>query len=438
MTKILVLSDDGVASGFGRISMTLNTALHKRGYHVMAASIQYDALLPPQYEGVTLPYWVASLAGKNWPQEMLKLITVYDPDIVMVIQDAPYGEQIRNLPVDWSKYAFVMITPVDGLPILPSWIDTMRKADAALTISQFGVNGYRQTGVHVRLCQPGIDANVFYRLSDSERLALRAKVNIAPDAFVWGMFAQNQGRKDITATVLAFYEFAKDKPSARLLLDMDAVSPAGWNIPALCQQFGLDPSKIIFREDAIKAGITHIRERYNLLDLHSVLAHREGFGLPLVESMACGVVTMALDWCSGTEIVGDGKGLLIRPIPYASVSTWGNALDKFADPAHIVAEAQRMYDHPHERAVIAEKGMAWARQQSWTNAIDNTVAAIEEALKKHAPSTVVAQPITMSLPTAMPQSVDGNKEGAIMTIGNPPAPQHLAGVGIGLTETIAG
>ena len=55
MTKILVLSDDGVASGFGRISMHLNSALVKRGYSVMAASIQYDGLLPPSYEGAPLP-----------------------------------------------------------------------------------------------------------------------------------------------------------------------------------------------------------------------------------------------------------------------------------------------------------------------------------------------------------------------------------------------
>lgn len=382
MTKILTLSDDGVASGFGRIAMHLNTALARRGYSIMAASIQYDGLLPPQYEGQPLPYWVASLAGKNWLEETARLIGVYQPDIVLVIQDAPYAHHLRHAPVDWSQHGFIAITPVDGLPILPDWIDTIKKADAALTISEFGVKAFREAGVNVGLCRPGIDPDVFYRLPDAERLALRQKLNIAPDAFVMGMMAQNQGRKDIPDTLRAFFEFAKDKPAARLLLDMDAVSPAGWNIPAMCQQFGWDANKLIFRIDAQRAGLLHLRERYNLLDVHSVLSHREGFGLPLLESMACGVATMALDWCSGAEIVGKPKkrrGLLIRPLEYTSVSTWGNALDKFPDIAHVVSELQRMVDHPHERARIAERGMTWARAQSWTAAIDKVVAAIERA-----------------------------------------------------------
>jgi glycosyltransferase involved in cell wall biosynthesis len=380
MTKILTLSDDGVASGFGRIAMHLNTALARRGYSIMAASIQYDGLLPPQYEGQPLPYWVASLAGKNWLEETARLIGVYQPDIVLVIQDAPYAHHLRHALVDWSQHGFIAITPVDGLPILPDWIDTIKKADAALTISEFGVKAFREAGVNVGLCRPGIDPDVFYRLPDAERLALRQKLNIAPDAFVMGMMAQNQGRKDIPDTLRAFFEFAKDKPAARLLLDMDAVSPAGWNIPAMCQQFGWDANKLIFRIDAQRAGLLHLRERYNLLDVHSVLSHREGFGLPLLESMACGVATMALDWCSGAEIVGKPKkrrGLLIRPLEYTSVSTWGNALDKFPDIAHVVSELQRMVDHPHERALIAERGMTWARAQSWTAAVDHVVSAIE-------------------------------------------------------------
>lgn len=380
MTKILTLSDDGVASGFGRIAMHLNTALTRRGYSIMAASIQYDGLLPPQYEGRPLPYWVAALAGKNWLEETARLIGVYNPDIVLVIQDAPYAHHLRHAPVDWSRHGFIAITPVDGLPILPDWIDTIKKADAALTISEFGVKAFRDAGVNVGLCRPGIDPDVFYRLPDAERLALRQRLNIAPDAFVMGMMAQNQGRKDIPDTLRAFFEFAKDKPTARLLLDMDAVSPAGWNIPAMCQQFSWDANKLIFRIDAQRAGLLHLRERYNLLDVHSVLSHREGFGLPLLESMACGVATMALDWCSGTEIVGKPKkrrGLLIRPLDYTSVSTWGNALDKFPDIAHVVSELQRMHDYPHERAMIAERGMTWARGQSWTAAIDKVVAAIE-------------------------------------------------------------
>lgn len=392
--------------------MSLNAALVKRGYHIMAASLPYDGLLPPTYEGHQLPYWVAAMGGKNWPDEVLKIAGVYQPDAIMVIQDAPYGVAVRNLPLDWSRIAFVMITPVDGTPIDPDWIDTAQKADAFGTISQFGVQAYREAGVQAFLCQPGVDTDVFYRMRDEDRLAMRQAAGIEPGAFVFGMAAQNQGRKCVPETLQAFYEFAKDKPNARLLLDMDAVSPAGWNIPAVCQQWGWDTRKLILREQVVRAGLTNLRERYNLMDVHSVLAHREGFGLPLVESMACGVATMAMDWCSGTEIVGSGKGLLIKPIPYAAIGTWGGAQDKFPDIAHVVSELQRMHDHPQERTTIAERGMQWARAQSWSVAVDNTCESIEKALgKRKAALTLVAPLIQPHVPLVEKNglSVNGNK-----------------------------
>jgi len=392
-TKVLVLSDDGLSSGFGRISMEINKRLHKRGYHIHAASIQYDGLLPPQLDGEQLPYWVSALGGKpNWPEILVNIANAVQPHIIVTIQDAPYGVTTRDLPLDWSQLGFIMVTPVDGEPIFPQWVDTMKRADAALTISRFGVEAYRKAGVSVNLCQPGVDLNTFYRLNDDERAAIRARLGIPADAFVFGMFAQHQGRKDVPDTLRVFYEFAKDKPNARLWLDMEAVSPVGWHIPYLCQQQGWDISKIIFRPDALRMGVVNIRERMNVLDVHAVLAHREGWGLPLVESMACGVPTMALDWCSGSEIVGEGRGLLVKPIAYSSVSTWGGALDCYPDISHAVSLLQRMYENPAERATIAQTGMTWARQQTWDAAADSLQAAIERVLAKRSQAKAQTPP----------------------------------------------
>src|SRR6185369_5083500 len=89
-TKILVVSDTGVSSGYGRIAAELCNSLVKRGFHIMAASLSYDGLLPATYDGEQLPYHVASLQGKpNWPDLVVAIASVYQPDIVWTIQDAP-------------------------------------------------------------------------------------------------------------------------------------------------------------------------------------------------------------------------------------------------------------------------------------------------------------------------------------------------------------
>jgi glycosyltransferase involved in cell wall biosynthesis len=394
--RILVLSDDGLATGFGRIAMEVNTRLVRRGYHILAASLQYDGLLPAYYEGTPLPYHVASLNGHvNWLDMFAGIAAVYTPDVVMVCQDAPFGVAIRSLPLDWSKTAFVMVTPVDGAPVSPEWAALMRKADAGMTISRFGVEAYRQADVAVDLLPCGVDTGTFYPVTSDQRAALRAKLNIPADAFVLMTAAQNQGRKAISAMLEGFFEFAKGR-NAYYLLDMDPASPVGWNIPVLCQQYGWDASKLIFRADAQRAGLTHLRDRYNVADAHAVISHREGWGFPLVEAMACGVVSMALDYCSGTEICGDGRGVLVKPIDHTEIGAWGGARDYFPDVRHFVAELTRLYENPLERQIIAAKGMAWARQQTWDAAADAVQAVLEDVLAKRR---------AMAAPDVAPQSV---------------------------------
>ena len=383
MAKILVVSDDGVSSGYGRISAEINKRLLARGHQVIAASIQYDGLLPAQYDGERLPYHVASLQNKpNWPEVVMSIASVFTPDVIWVVQDAPFSQQVRSLPLDWSRIAFVMTTPIDGAPIHPAWVETAKKADGLLTISEFGVNEWRKAGVTAGLCRPGVNLNKFYQMTDSERLAIREKLDIAPGAFVVGMMAMNQGRKAIPQTMKAFFDFALDKPDARLLLDMDAVSPAGWDLLALCEQFGWNRKQIIFRHDAVARGVYELRERYNVLDVHAVPAFREGFGLPILEAMACGAISMAQDWCAGTEVVKDGRGILVPSVDYFMPSTWGGALDKLPDTAYMTAELQRLHDNPDERKAMARRGMEWARKQTWDSAAETCFAVLEKALAR--------------------------------------------------------
>ena len=206
-------------------------------------------------------------------------------------------------------------------------------------------------------------------------------------AFVLGTMAMNQGRKAYPAMLHSFFEFAKDKDNCYYLIDTEAVSPAGWNIPALCQQNqhkGWDVRKLIFRQQAQQAGLTQLAQRYNLLDVHMVLAHREGYGLPLVEAMACGAVSIAMDYCSGTEIVGEGRGVLIptTPVPYPEHGTWGGAIDHLPDTDAVIAALNRLYDDPDERQYIAQSGLAWAKRQSWHSAAQAVQDAIESGFQR--------------------------------------------------------
>lgn len=376
--KLLCLSDSALPTGYGRIADQLLTRLSARGMEVISGSLGFDGLLPPQMDGKRLPYWVATL-GQNYPDALFKIAAVMQPDVIMVIQDAPYLEAIRAAPFDWSTCKFVGITPVDGIPIYPRWIQIAKQADAFFSISEFGVSAYRKAGVQTRLARPGIDQTVFFRKSASERAALRDKLGLKPEQFILGTMAMNQGRKAISTMLEAFFAFAADKPDARYLLDMEPVSPAGWDVPALCEQYGWDAKRLIFRADALRAGLTELVDRYNLLDAHMVISHREGYGIPLVEAMACGAPGLALDYCSGPEIIGQGedaRGILIPAIEYTVNGTWGNAIDKFPNKQAIRDALDRLYNDKAFRAHLAQNALKRAQQQSW----DEPAQAVYDAL----------------------------------------------------------
>jgi hypothetical protein len=122
-----------------------------------------------------------------------------------------------------------------------------------------------------------------------------------------------------------------------------------------------------------------LRNRYVLMDAHMVISHREGFGLPLLESMACQVPTIALDWCSGTEIVGEGRGYLVKRQEYMEYGTWGGAKDAFVDLHSLQNALESIYCYPEAAAGIAATGYEWARRQTWDVATDAVEAEIHKA-----------------------------------------------------------
>lgn len=378
--RLLIVSDSGVPSGYGRIADELGLRLHERGVQIHQISLLYDGLLRPMYDGrIPLPYHVASVAGHpEWPQMTMAIAQAMRPDAVLVIQDMPYVQQVRDLPLDWSAIVFGAITPIDGVPIHPAWVETLKKADLAWSISAFGAAAMRDAGIEAHLCRPGIDPNFFFRRSDAERKTLRARAGLAEDAFILGSCAQNQGRKLWPQMLEAFFRFAKDKPASRFIANTEAISPIGWDLIQLCVQRGWDRSKILFRQDL--AAFT-IAERYNLMDAHMVLASREGFGLPLIEAQACGAVSIAMDYCSGTEICGDGKGVLIPPIAFRGISTWGGAEDCYPNMEALASALQHLFDHPEECQAIAKRGMEHARGYVWVDAVDSVYSRLSRAVE---------------------------------------------------------
>jgi glycosyltransferase involved in cell wall biosynthesis len=389
----ILLYGDFLPTGFGRIVRHVAQHLSNLNqYHLMGACVQWDGILP--LPPAPMPFHVCALNGRDqgqgamgYAQVIAQVAGAMKPDVIISVQDFPYHEMLRAAPIDWSVTGHIAITPIDGVPIAHHWLDIASQFDGMMTISEFGVEALRQAGVRAMLCPPGVDTGEFTRLADGHRIELRQKMGIASNAFVVGVMAMNQGRKDFPSMIAAFAEAYRDIPEAILYLDCDATSPMGWDvINMLAKPCRLDASRIKFRADAIKAGVQLLNDRYNLLDLHMVIAHREGYGLPHGEAMATGCPSVAIDYCSGREIIGDNtRGWLVPALaPHAhNYGTWGGAVDKWPDLTKLIAALREAYEQPVERQVRGERGMHWARhERDWTRAGTAVQNMLEQVLAK--------------------------------------------------------
>lgn len=182
----------------------------------------------------------------------------------------------------------------------------LKKVDLPIAMSRFAQKQvkdyYGMETPYIPLCT---EPKRFYRLPDMDREMLRRKWGVH-DKFVVGVVARNQPRKMLDRQFKMFYHLKDKIPNAVLFLHMDPMDPAGqvFNMFELIQQYGLE-NRVIFTGMKAHSGFdwNQMNEVYNVMDCFYLSTSGEGFGIPLVESMACEVPVVCTDYTTTPELV---------------------------------------------------------------------------------------------------------------------------------------
>ena len=161
-------------------------------------------------------------------------------------------------------------------------------------------------------------------------------------------------RKNITSVIKAYKNLLRNNPK----LEKYKLVLAG-NINPLCRDI-MDKKK----ENIAICGYIKREDRpyiFNLASLFVYPSHFEGFGLPVLETMACGTPVIASNNSSLSEVVGN-TAILVSP----------HRPDEIAEAMEAILTDEKL------RSKLKEKGLKQAQKFNWKKCAASTLKIIEE------------------------------------------------------------
>jgi len=205
------------------------------------------------------------------------------------------------------------------------WYDYIKSAFRIICYSRYGYNEMLKFAPpsKVSLILHGIDTSIFKPLGTDKR-ELRKKIEAHPkipeDCFLFTSVGANFGpRKQLPLLLDTFKEFSERHDDAHLYLHTNPTVGKigeGYDLLSKIDELGLGEKVHVPEINPVLVGKSdeEMVEIYNASDLYITNSIGEGWGIPVMEALACGVPSVAPRNSSHIELL-EGIGWLADNIP---------------------------------------------------------------------------------------------------------------------------
>jgi glycosyltransferase involved in cell wall biosynthesis len=205
------------------------------------------------------------------------------------------------------------------------------------------------------------DQNLFYRCTDEEQIALvREKHRIPEGPYILSVNTL-EPRKNLALVIRSFATLVQEQQLSDLSLVL--VGTRGWEYDEiLATVAGYDQ----LADRIILAGYVadeDLAALYSAAMVFVFLSFYEGFGLPALEAMQCGVPVITSNTSSLPEVVGNA-GVMLDP----------------EDADGLCDNILQVYRDSSLRAELSKRSLARARDFSWRKCTEETIAAYKASL----------------------------------------------------------
>lgn len=292
-------------SGYGTQTATWVTKLAEMGHEVIISTFWGLTGSPTQWNGLTV---LPGFGGNYCSPSLAEHARRVQPDLVITLGDIWVldPQLLRELPIaHW----------------LPSDCRPMSTADRnfvesngvyqLIAMSRFGEECFRSAGFDPVYVPHGISLETFRLPEDREQ---DRELMGFDDNFVIGANMANNDaiRKALPEVMVAFAKFHNDRPDSVLSLHTNVHQDGGQDLEFLAEHLGITDICKVVDQYAYTAGMISdedMAQWYGAIDVLCATSYGEGFGLPIIESQACGTPVITTNASSMPELNPFGQNV---------------------------------------------------------------------------------------------------------------------------------
>jgi glycosyltransferase involved in cell wall biosynthesis len=214
--------------------------------------------------------------------------------------------------------------PLDHEQIHPSIVEKLQFSTYNIAMCKYGLNqlvqaGFKKNSIYI---YHGVDCDTYKPIIEQQQKErYRMKLGFEPDSFIIGIVKMNKGTRSAFPRQLEIIKnFIDQNPDVktRVYLHTELNSPNGYHLETVLRMLGIGSITRVANEyQYFSSGYSDdaMAKMYNACDVTMACSLSEGFGMPIIESMACGTPVVAGNYTSMTELLQPvTPELLVDPI----------------------------------------------------------------------------------------------------------------------------
>ena len=348
-------------TGYGRIGTFLAPALKNLGHDVRVIPAYPDELRVAEQRILEL---VNLIDDKMLDADVTIRLSIGSPSDILSF----YGKR---------RVQYTMLEN-DRLP--PFWVKALNTVDDVWTLSHWGKQVFENSGVKkdVKVVPAGVDLNLFNPWR--EPLVPRS------DKFRFICVGKYEHRKGYDVLCKAFAEEFKQNEKVELIIMGDSIKmfDQGFNVYKEILNLRLPSDRAEFQiVEGMLPNYSDMGRLYTSADCFVCPTRGEGWNLPLIEAMACGLPSIVTNWSAHTEFANEKNCYLLNDFQMVpsqqKLAQLFLQFGKWAEPniKEVKEKMRYVFDNRDEAKKLGEFASKDMKNWTWDEAAKKAIKALQ-------------------------------------------------------------